>query len=467
MYDFINYVLWELKNSIWLAVPAAFAASAVAAGLYFAYKRSGRRFPIGKAILLVLFLGYFAVLIYATILRGSGGSYREINLHLFRAWREAWNDFSVKNWMNVLLNIALFVPLGGLLPALAELFKRWYLTIPVGFTVSLAIELFQLASCRGICDVDDLFANTLGTVFGYLAVMTVLSLFGKKDRGRKSALAYGVPAILLISAVVGIFVAYEVKEYGNLPDAAAYTNHTSGTRWRLGCELPTVGERIPVYRNQIRSISDCEVFAEEFAKSVDTVFDDTVFYQDAAWFMDHGSKGGAHRLLLSYQDHSFSYSVRYEEDAVWTSTNRETLLNVLRGYPVSVPEYAVFTAEGDGWHSFTVTRYVDGAVMVDGTLRCRYAEDGRLRNLENHLLFYTYYKDVAVISPQEAYERLCSGEFNDWGYFEFRSPEEVTVTACTLEYEIDTKGFYQPVYRFDVVSSDRQYQYRIMIPAIR
>jgi hypothetical protein len=32
---------------------------------------------------------------------------------------------------------------------------------------------------------------------------------------------------------------------------------------------------------------------------------------------------------------------------------------------------------------------------------------------------------------------------------------------------VDTKGFYQPVYSFEVVSEDGQYQYWIQIPAMK
>ena len=34
--------------------------------------------------------------------------------------------------------------------------------------------------------------------------------------------------------------------------------------------------------------------------------------------------------------------------------------------------------------------------MVDGTLRCRYAEDGTIREVQNNLLSYTYHDKVAV-----------------------------------------------------------------------
>jgi len=115
----------------------------------------------------------------ATVLRGAG--LRGSNFHLFRAWREAWNIMSFKNWANVLLNIAMFVPLGILLPWIHKLFRKWYVMLGSGFACSLAIEIFQAITGRGLFDVDDLFANTLGAIFGYglyKAVEEIRSRYG-------------------------------------------------------------------------------------------------------------------------------------------------------------------------------------------------------------------------------------------------------------------------------------------------
>ena len=135
--------------------------------------------------------------------------------------------------------------------------------------------------------------------------------------------------------------------------------------------------------------------------------------------------------------------------------------------PVFIPEYAQFKVIGNGWHSFTVDQHIDGANLVDGVLRCRYAEDGTIRDVENNLLSYTYYDAETIISPEEAYQRLRAGKFYDRGFFEAKTPTDVRVQSCTLGYQIDTKGFYQPVYFFDVDSPNGSYLDRIMIPAMQ
>ena len=46
------------------------------------------------------------------------------------------------------------------------------------------------------------------------------------------------------------------------------------------------------------------------------------------------------------------------------------------------------------------------------------------------------------------------------------SPKNVTVLSCKLEYQVDTKGYYQPVYMFKVMYDGVEDEMRIMIPAL-
>ena len=67
---------------------------------------------------------------------------------------------------NTILNIILLVPLGAMLPFLWEKYNTIEATVAFGFMVSLFIELMQLFTYRAT-DINDLIANTLGTLFGY------------------------------------------------------------------------------------------------------------------------------------------------------------------------------------------------------------------------------------------------------------------------------------------------------------
>ena len=68
---------------------------------------------------------------------------------------------------NTLLNILLFLPLGFLLPLLWKLMFSFKKTVLAGFTVSVLIEILQILTWRAT-DINDVIANTAGTLFGYL-----------------------------------------------------------------------------------------------------------------------------------------------------------------------------------------------------------------------------------------------------------------------------------------------------------
>jgi len=467
MSDFIRYVLYELSSILVLLLLAGILAAAVIAVAYLIFKKKHKgekKFPWGKVILYLLLAGYLFIVVSATILRKTGGFRREYNFHLFRAWMEAWNNFSVKNWANILLNVALFTPLGVLLPLLWKKFRKWYVTIPIGFGTSLAIELVQLAISRGICDVDDFFANTLGAVIGFFCTMAILSLFNKKGQKLKPCLVYTGITLIPILAICSIFISYNLQEYGNLPNAPAYTNNTKGVSWTLDCQLPSVENTVSAYRTQTRNTSQCDTFAKEIAENAGLTVDMTSYYQDFAYY-DLRPSG---ILWVYYFDGSYEFkSGAHWNETQWTETDRETIEKALEAYPVDIPAQAEFYYEGDGWHNFTVYHHIDGALMYDGTLRARYADSGKVEEVENLLCAYSYYEEVEIISPEKAFDRLKSGRFNDGGYFESAHPTNVSITECVLDYQVDTKGFYQPVYIFYLESTDGSYGYHVMIPAMK
>jgi glycopeptide antibiotics resistance protein len=75
-----------------------------------------------------------------------------------------------------LLNIALFIPFGFLLPMLWTPFEDKKRTLLCGFLFSLAIELAQLFSHR-LSDINDLLMNSAGAIIGWFLFMLVKKLF--------------------------------------------------------------------------------------------------------------------------------------------------------------------------------------------------------------------------------------------------------------------------------------------------
>ena len=71
-------------------------------------------------------------------------------------------------FINLAGNIVMFVPLGALLPAADGKVRKFFRTFFAAFGVIVAVEVLQLFTLLGSCDVDDLILNMIGVVMGYI-----------------------------------------------------------------------------------------------------------------------------------------------------------------------------------------------------------------------------------------------------------------------------------------------------------
>lgn len=124
---------------------------------------------------------YFLVLCSTVICRSIGAAYR-MELTPFYKYTDIWNKVDhPHDLLEVLLNVALFIPIGMLLTGAYRKMKWWQI-MGCGFSLSLIIELLQLVTGRGLCEVDDLIHNTLGCMIGF-GVYKVISCISLELRG--------------------------------------------------------------------------------------------------------------------------------------------------------------------------------------------------------------------------------------------------------------------------------------------
>ena len=84
--------------------------------------------------------------------------------------------------MNLLGNVVCFVPFGFVLPVISRNQRKFWKILLLSFLTSLLVELIQLVSKVGSCDVDDMLLNTLGGIIGYV----LFRFFHRIFFGRKS-----------------------------------------------------------------------------------------------------------------------------------------------------------------------------------------------------------------------------------------------------------------------------------------
>ena len=174
-------------------------------GVTFLKKNRKERNPV----LALLFLGYAALMVYLLFIRNrtqlQDMPYWEqvrnnCNFVLFRTVDNYWDvltrpDYYVEKWgsfaayryqaqsalVNLLGNVAMFVPLGAFLPTMwAQLRKAWKVIL-AALGIIASIEIVQLLSLRGRCDVDDLLFNMAGIIIGYM-VWRLCHVFRRKRK---------------------------------------------------------------------------------------------------------------------------------------------------------------------------------------------------------------------------------------------------------------------------------------------
>ena len=116
-----------------------------------------------KTINYILILFYTFFVLWYTIL-GRGLSADSKQLELFWSYRE-WFAGNSELGMQILGNIAFFVPFGYLLSSVVKKKKEW-LALLIAFLLSCSVEMLQVATHRGLFEVDDIFNNTLGALIG-------------------------------------------------------------------------------------------------------------------------------------------------------------------------------------------------------------------------------------------------------------------------------------------------------------
>ena len=131
-----------------------------------------------KAVMKLLFIIYMCVLVYVVFFAEAMGRTSQdgyvYNLtplkEIKRFMKYIWDNDALGSVarLNIFGNIIAFIPFGIYLPYTSESKLGFISTFLYTFSLSLTIELVQLITKVGSCDVDDIILNSLGGVIGYI-----------------------------------------------------------------------------------------------------------------------------------------------------------------------------------------------------------------------------------------------------------------------------------------------------------
>lgn len=113
-------------------------------------------------------LPYLAMVLWLTLLNRVP-THPRCKLTPFWEYRNVLNGYNRNYYFwQIVGNLVMLLPLGFMLPMLSDHFKKGWRTIGLVCLSSVAIELTQWFTARGLMEFDDVFNNTVGGAVGYI-----------------------------------------------------------------------------------------------------------------------------------------------------------------------------------------------------------------------------------------------------------------------------------------------------------
>lgn len=120
----------------------------------------------------ILFIIYIEILMQTAFFSREPGSRQQIDLNLFGTWGQTAIAHAY-----FIENIIMFIPFGLLAPMVFKRMRKVRFCVFIGFLCSCGIELSQLITQRGYCQLDDVVTNTVGMLVGW-GIWKMLSSVG-------------------------------------------------------------------------------------------------------------------------------------------------------------------------------------------------------------------------------------------------------------------------------------------------
>lgn len=151
-------IILDFKQPISYLLPAIIVALVIVAG-YKIWKKENAQIKVAGVLLMI----YIIVLLQTAFFSREPGSRKGIDLNLFSTWGQTTIEHAYFTE-----NIIMFIPFGFLTPMIWKHMRKIWYCVFLGFLFSCAIELSQLITQRGYCQLDDVVTNTLGALCGWL-----------------------------------------------------------------------------------------------------------------------------------------------------------------------------------------------------------------------------------------------------------------------------------------------------------
>lgn len=424
-----------------------------------------------KFILFVILIGYlFLAFAMTGLSRTNNFSNTIINLNFLSSYLDVWYSWSLTPLLLLILNILMLAPLGFLLPLISKKFDSAKNILLVAFTFTVFIELFQLITHRGIFELDDLFHNTIGAMIGYFIVKVFIEFKDSKKVSKNTIIKSLIIPGIYMFIFIGAIIFYNTKEFGNLNinpseytdvsnvkiysdtdfsdkdnKASVFYNVNSNKRKRALDIIKILNDSFNVPSLKKKGM-DGENFQYVFDTTSDSMYTMTYFYKNGTWSLNNNTSDNSESIKLSDSDiQEIEKLLKMKNLLPDNSRLKYDENNFLR------------------WDSNDIDIKNIKKDFIDGMIMISNSASGDIQSLHYGITDNKYIRDIEIISQKDAFEKVKNGNF--YSYNPYNSGDKIQIINFEISYMYDSKGYYQPVYKFTGSVNGEEDTFSAIIPA--
>lgn len=458
------------------ALAGGIAVFLVLASAYLIYKKvfhGKKTITKMQAICSVLLCCWLLLVLGLTSLSRGTNYTGELNIDFFSGYISAWNNWSISELQLIIFNMLMFAPLGFLLPLLWKKAEKIWVTLAVSLGLTTMIEVMQLLTGTGIFELDDLFHNTVGGLFGYFCIMAILTPIKDKTI-RFAPIAKVVMIPCVVSLILGaVFFAYDRQPYGNMNILPAAKQDMSVVQIATELKLSDKDTSVSIYKNgYAEDKSYIQGIQSGLSELENITFSGVTRREDENYvYTGMDVNGNECQMNFFFRSGQWSYTTYAESVAMLTEDTAEQYRNRYETWMKEndlLPDDAVFSVQNNNTLRWEIAPKQDisagDKAFQNGSVMMQFDENGTLADFSYQISWNEYVTTEGIISPEEAYAQVEDGNFEQ--YVPFQQGDVLHIEECELTYIYDTKGFYQPVYQFIGYINSTESPWVCQIPAL-
>lgn len=274
----------------------------------------------------------------------------------------------------------------------------------------------------------------------------------KNKINRKYIFSYILIIIMVPIVFLGIYIKYQNQEFGNLSEDYIYKINMKNVKIENKINLSEEKNNKDIYYKEKLTEKETKNIAEKIFEKIGTKINEneTDLYEDTAIYW---SENRDYNLWIDYKGGTYSYTdfskYRNKEINQKIGASREEIENALEKLDIVIPENAEFNYDQKCNYNFIINMELKENNLINGNINCTYYEDGTIKELKNNLIKYDKINTKEIISEKEAYNKILDGKFR-YNENNLGKIKDLEIENIKINYILDTKGYYVPIYEFDV-----------------